>query len=399
MKTKFTYLTIIFFLFTCDIYSQYYWNKVLIPDSVETRSIFFKNEAVYFGTNNGVYFSEDNFETFEFLGLENKTVLSIISTSNNELFVGGGLSLWKYNGSGNWEQLVSVGQSISCFHESNNGNLFFGSWGSIYRSQDNGITWDIVWDFANSHVLNDITENSLGHLFAGTTSFGSDIGGIYKSVDNGDTWSLISLEDHMISSIECNSTDILFAGSESYYYSGVYKSLDTTGHYWSGVYQNNLVADLKITDDNTLIIGCAKEGFPGGVFVSYDDGENWEDISGDLPSRYIDFINLDQDNYLYCNIFWDYALYKLINPITTTKENPEVESIKLYPNPTKSTISISNINGRKLDGLIIFNQLGQCVVKYDNVNDVIDTSELESGIYIIKIFIGNQTIQRKLIIK
>lgn len=81
--------------------------------------------------------------------------------------------------------------------------------------------------------------------------------------------------------------------------------------------------------------------------------------------------------------------------ITQVSEN----DITFYPNPATDKLTINAGSG--IQQLQIFNQVGQIArqIKTDNANITLDVSDLESGIYFIKVFSGDTIIIRKLVIE
>ena len=74
--------------------------------------------------------------------------------------------------------------------------------------------WESI--YSSGSTINCITKNSIGYLFAGTTS-----NGLYRSVDNGVNWEQTSF-DECCSTIISNS-DTLYTGNHL----GIYISIDT----------------------------------------------------------------------------------------------------------------------------------------------------------------------------
>ena len=84
-------------------YAQYNWEQIPVSDSIKIRSIYFHDADSYLGTENGVYYSNDQFETIEHIGLENQIVLTLLVTSNNELLTSSTGLVYKYLGNGEWK--------------------------------------------------------------------------------------------------------------------------------------------------------------------------------------------------------------------------------------------------------------------------------------------------------
>lgn len=71
----------------------------------------------------------------------------------------------------------------------------------------------------------------------------------------------------------------------------------------------------------------------------------------------------------------------------------------LYPNPAKKIISISTKDQMSIDGIKIYNQLGQRVVHIKGRSENIDISTLGQGIYIVEVTSGELNIRQRLIIE
>ncbi len=403
----------IFFIFCLLIsittISQSNWEMVNVPDSISARSIYFNDDDIYLGTNGGIYHSNDNCETWEYLGLENYIIRTILITSDNHLIVGGTGKIFKYLDVNDWQVLFVHNDNIICLMESSHGYLFFSSWGNIYRSTNSGETWNMVMETLNSEVINDIDENTDGILFAGSTSYigGNTPGGIYRSLDNGENWDLIGLDYHFVSSLEINSYDTIYAGTRGHWSSGgggVFKSLDETGNLWQCVYENNLITSMCINEFNTLIIGCSTlDGAPGGIFQSFDNGQSWIDITPSFTGRYFEEVEFNNQNHLYAISYHLYGdLFRTINPITgLQKVNITNEEFKIFPNPAMEKINIELQSGKSyLINITDMNGRSWLKLETGFVHDkdfTLDINNLVSGMYLLNIIFNNEIFTYKLI--
>ncbi|WP_299779868.1 endonuclease [uncultured Formosa sp.] len=78
-------------------------------------------------------------------------------------------------------------------------------------------------------------------------------------------------------------------------------------------------------------------------------------------------------------------------------EEDALSSIKVYPNPVNSTLNIALPNGEATQ-ISIYNMLGKLVIsKTIQANTSIDTKNLQSGVYILRMTQDNATISKKLI--
>lgn len=86
------------------------------------------------------------------------------------------------------------------------------------------------------------------------------------------------------------------------------------------------------------------------------------------------------------------------NPIATKTQEPTIEGLTIYPNPTntgKIYITTKSSLDKKVE---IFNVLGKKVLESVTTSKEVNVSQLEAGVYIIKIKEGDASATRKLII-
>lgn len=86
------------------------------------------------------------------------------------------------------------------------------------------------------------------------------------------------------------------------------------------------------------------------------------------------------------------------NPIATKTQEPTIEGLTIYPNPTntgKIYITTKSSLDKKVE---IFNVLGKKVLESVTTSKEVNVSQLEAGVYIIKIKEGEASATRKLII-
>jgi ligand-binding sensor domain-containing protein len=220
----------------------------------------------------GVYRSSDYGATWAASGDwdASKTPLAIAFASGGRVFAGtldegvfvsaDGGATWTQSNTGLTARFVdALGMNTA-------GDVFAGTHMGVYRTKDEGETWENVL----GEGANDVTAvaiNSSGHVFAGT--YGSYV---WRSTSNGDasTWTQKSAGlSKWIWCLAVDKGDTLFAAT----YDGMYRSSDN-GESWSlinnGISGGQVVA-LTIDGNGNLFCGTS-----AGIFRSVNNGNSWQ---------------------------------------------------------------------------------------------------------------------------
>ena len=90
--------------------------------------------------------------------------------------------------------------------------LFAGAWGGIFRSTDNGNSWEELSGEIQNNNIWSLAIDTNDYIFAGTAS-----SGVLRSTDNGETWTLVNngLTNLGVPALANNSFGHLFAGTYS----------------------------------------------------------------------------------------------------------------------------------------------------------------------------------------
>jgi photosystem II stability/assembly factor-like uncharacterized protein len=174
---------------------------------------------IYAGDYNGVYKSTNNGSLWTNIGGPGGAV-GLAFNSVGDFFLANGQGIWrKLNGDSVWTQMASgYWFSYSLYIGSNNY-----IYATEYRSTDNGETWT---QMNINTTPTSFAENTLGHLFAGT-SFEVSNTGVYRSQDYGNTWALVNdgLGFPKILSLAVDADDYLYAGTNG---RSVFKTVNST---------------------------------------------------------------------------------------------------------------------------------------------------------------------------
>ncbi len=185
--------------------------------------------------------------------------------------------------------------------------------GGVWKTVNNGTTWDPIWDHAASNAVGDIavSESNPNIVWVGAGEnncrrWSYSGTGVYKSTDAGRTWQHMGLSDAHTTGrivIDPENPDIVFVAAMGHMYTrnemrGVFKTTDG-GKTWEKVLFINDNAgsiDLIMDPSNRNIIYAStwervrkpwkiiEHGAGSGIYKSTDSGETWKKLENGLPT-------------------------------------------------------------------------------------------------------------------
>lgn len=200
-------------------------------------------ERVIAGTSQSVLFSDDDGSTWtpSTAGLPRAiSILSLATASNGTVYAGGG--------------------EVS--------NPAFYLEPRIYRSTDNGVTWDTISNGApaGGGVIA-LAVNAAQHVFAASGN------SLYRSTDQGMTWGNVETFPNEVLSLLPLQGDTLLAGT---YQDGAFRSTNN-GQSWTPA---NTLSSSSVYAFAQGSNGTIYAGVNGGLRVSFDRGSTWETVTG-----------------------------------------------------------------------------------------------------------------------
>ena len=93
-------------------------------------------------------------------------------------------------------------------------------------------------------------------------------------------------------------------------------------------------------------------------------------------------------------VWWRYQMQ--IQATANLNENV-LNSIKMYPNPANDYLNFDTNSNENID-VQIFDILGKSVLQLENVRNLVNVSELKSGVYFVQMTLGTKKGTKKLII-
>ncbi|MFK7831916.1 MAG: T9SS type A sorting domain-containing protein [Winogradskyella sp.] len=154
------------------------------------------------------------------------------------------------------------------------------------------------------------------------------------------------------------------------------------------------VVDFPFSDPHIIIRQGTNTGYTTDDWAIADtDGSSpdWEFKSdAALPAAFQDWAGIN-------------TVYGALNPTATTLSDTDFEisdGFSIYPNPAKTNLYIKATDNAQIDAVEFYNILGKNVLTTSLlVNDAIDISELASGIYLVKINAGNNSVTKRIIVE
>jgi len=397
--------------------SQIAWEQIPLPDSVEILSFEVgDNGDLYIGAEQpietGVYQSDNNGATWEYIGLSGKFTYNLEFTDDNQLFATTSSKIYKYMIEDIWElKLHNPSWNIRKLKYLNS-TFFGGGYSGIIRSVDEGENWELVLDAeGGAEFYADISSITEDSICAVCTNWVGDGGGVYLSSDNGDNWTNIGLEDFFLRSVAVDCTGNILAGSMGHFYTGqggLYRYNKSIGE-WDTLLYYPEIHSIEINENNDIYLGYKFSGASdgGGVMHSEDNGETWILDTIGIDNSAVDEIIIAGNDYLYAmGGYPDFRLYKSSIPVSVNENQiiRENNILNCFPNPatSKLTITYKSINHSN-PSISILNTKGKSVYKQgfkpDNTGEInIDISNLKNGVYVVVLIEGSRIIETEKIL-
>lgn len=289
--------------------------------------------------------------------------------------------------------------------------LYYGS-NRLYRSYNRAVSW--------SSISPDLTDglHSSGSLAYGTLTTiaasynnldviytGSDDGNVNVTFDSGQNWTNISasLPKRYVTKVvvhpDLDSTAyVTFSGWSSLDYSPhIFKTTDG-GQNWTNISGNlpDIPLNDVLIDHNNNYLFVASDM---GVWFSLDEGQNWNILGNDLPMTIVRQLKWHEPtNILYAGTFGrSIYSFDLNTLITVGSETEPIDlSLDVYPNPASDKVAI-NSNGSTIIAIDIYDIEGKRIDGIQYAQNQIDLTGLADGLYILTIQTNKGSVSKKLL--
>jgi ligand-binding sensor domain-containing protein len=344
--------------------------------SYDVSSFLTKDSDFFAATYGGIYLTTNSGASWVVVdsGLTNTYVTALITCGTN-IFAGTERGIFYSTNNGvSWE-MSSINFTDHVFNFAViDTNLFVGTDDGVYISTNNGESWKTV---NNGLPATDVYALAVSgtNLFAGTIS-----SGIFLSTNNGGSW--IGASDGLNDSNILVLTPMganLFAGTNG----GSAFISTNNGFSWTST---QLASANAFAVSGSFLFAGTDEG----VFLTTNDGVEWEDITGylnDTISTYINSIAIN-DTSLFISTQYNGIFRRPLSDFnqSSVAENTTANSsttLSVFPNPASVELQII---GEQLGEVHLFDLVGR-----ERMNAVtngptttLDVSSLEPGMYFLR---------------
>lgn len=275
-----------------------------------------------------------------------------------------------------------------------------GGYFEIYTTSNGGTTWTRV-PSANIPLPQATGEFGITNLFevaGGTIWFGTDTGRLYKSTNMGLNWTVsatpsTNLGADTFSFKDANNGIILTASGN------LYKSTDAGTTWTQQAFSGPIyTGDITYIPGTTRLVCTGAATNASGSAYSLDDGLTWIGVDS-VQHNDVVFLNTTIG---FTGGFNQSATVGGISKYTGTvlpTQSFEAAGFSVYPNPVNDSFTIQNGNNIAISGLTISDINGRTVKTLDvnAIENQINISDLNSGVYFLNITSDNGSATKKII--
>ena len=247
---------------------------------------------------------------WEFMGLAGEEIYDITIDDSGNVYVGSEGGVFKTTNNGtNWifQNNGLIIQKVNKFFIDYEGNIYLAATGAsnigcgLYKSTNGGEYWAKIADTLNNKPINTFYDVILIPNEPGGIIYVSSYYGVYRSTDDGQTWQSTNYSDPCARNIGINTNGYMFFGSACASWFGIYRSTDL-GLNWVRHTFLSVEGAMVYLRDGSVLAGCYDPGFNEfGIYKTTNNGDTWfntNTISGlDYPSDFA--LDTNDDVYVY----------------------------------------------------------------------------------------------------
>ncbi len=263
--------------------------------------------------------------------------------SDGTIFIGNNLGVFRSTDNGiTWNNTgLHFSAYLFAFNFSN--TMFTAGDSGLFRSTDDGLNWDLVNPSMTTELIASLAINESGHIFAGIWN-GQCTGGVRRSTDGGVSWMNIGSFSNTYA-LAINTSGSIFAGGCTNSSAGVFSSTDN-GTSWNNTYFNgssNPVGELAFSPAGHIFVGISLwygNSYNGdGIFRSTDSGVHWISSNFGKGTSSITSLAINANGHVFIGIYGD-GVYRSTDDgetwatVNTGLTNDTVLAIGINPSGT-----------------------------------------------------------------
>ena len=404
-----------------------FWQKTNDAFNEDIVTLATSAKGYIFAGGNGIYYSKDKGETWQAIGLQNKSIWSIAINSKGHIYTATSRKgvFYSTNEGQTWTQ-VNTGLDSSSYGEiivddltfDKDDNLFACGYYGIYRFMPDNLTWQRIVSPAN--LSGPIFINSNGDMYIGTRN-----NGIAISSDNGISWQQLDVKFPPyagIASLAVNSQDHIFVSlwdteGAGLYFSEQLRSTDN-GKTWIKIntpVRNNDGPVHFAVNNPGYIFSWANGGYEI-IAISFDNGMTWTTIDNGIEyDAGINSFVFSPDGSIYVGTY-NSGVYRntidFSSGVKASSAKPDDYNLfQNYPNPFNAhTVIKYSLANRAYISLLIYDINGKLVrtltdeIENNGTHQVVwdgldnNGKQIASGIYLLQMKAEDYSTFKKLTI-
>jgi len=261
------------------------------------QSLIKNSENVLFAaTGSSIFRSQDEGTTWHKLGLEIMSGCKLVINSKDWIYAYNNSSLYLSKDNGDeWEKIGSGSRNIFI---SPNDDIYMGNSIRNMKSTDDGASWSLI----------NLDGWATGFYFSEpNTIYGCiSFGGIYKSDDNGITWESISgnlrlnQNESDIRTMDVDFTGTIYIGTPD----GLFRKKMNENNWQRVELLNSYIYSVKACGNGITFVAADTLG----VYYTNDNGTNWKkNIEGLVTPRVYDFLEYKNEVLVSINVIGEWS--------------------------------------------------------------------------------------------
>jgi photosystem II stability/assembly factor-like uncharacterized protein len=228
-------LYILLVLIANALSAQNFWEPINFPDTLFSQAINAEKQGILFVASespnefHGLFRSFDDGNTWKLLQVNPPPAPTIIIYTirydlEGALFLGSTGHIYRSLDDGDsFEDVCSGVNNVLKINISPSNEIYAVGWQYILRSSDNGDTWETLFSGDVNQSFTDIDFGLNDEIYAVGGVYEAPPGcAFYRSVDNGENWEIHHISDYPLYTVRVNEDGVIILGG----YAGIYTSSD-----------------------------------------------------------------------------------------------------------------------------------------------------------------------------